>query len=338
MDEIDRVALTAPGAQTGLRRRLSAWIFQPRGCEAGEVFLNQRRVFIFPTRYGFFFAFSLLAFLAASINYDLALGFVLTFFLASAGLVGMLHTFRNQVHLRLRPHKADPVFAGSRAAFEITLNNQRVDERAAIWLKTRHSAAAVDVPPESSHAMVLAVPTERRGWLAAPRITIDTRYPLGLFRAWSYWQPDLQCLVYPAPASSRLDFPAAPNGNGEGVPHGAGTDDFVGLREYRPGDSPRHIAWKAAARSLATGAPLPAKAFGGNAAAEITFDLDDFAAAMELEARLSQLTRWVLDADAMHLVYALKLGSRILEPGAGEAHRMACLKALALHQPVPGNP
>jgi hypothetical protein len=59
-----------------------------------------------------FFAFSLLLFLAASINDDLALGFVLTFYLASAALVAMLHTFRNQVHLCLTPLKAEPAFAG----------------------------------------------------------------------------------------------------------------------------------------------------------------------------------------------------------------------------------
>lgn len=115
--------------------RVSTWVFQPRGPEAGEILLNQRRVFIFPTRHGFFFAFSLVAFLAASINYDLALGFVLTFFLASAGLVAMLHTFRNQVHLVMRPLRAEPVFAGVDAVFELMLDNRRDVERAAVWLK-----------------------------------------------------------------------------------------------------------------------------------------------------------------------------------------------------------
>ena len=131
------------------------WIFQPRGPEAGEVFLHQRRVFIFPTRYGFFFVLSLLAMLAGSINYDLSLGFVLTFFLASAGLVAMLHTFRNQVHLILRPMKAEPVFAGETAAFDLLLVNQKNFERASMWLRCTEGFATVDVPPNHSATATL---------------------------------------------------------------------------------------------------------------------------------------------------------------------------------------
>jgi uncharacterized protein (DUF58 family) len=335
MDEVGRTALKPGAGATGVKARLSGWIFQPRGPEAGEVFLAQRRVFIFPTRYGLFFAFSLLVFLAASINYDLALGFVLTFYLASAGLVAMLHTFRNQVHLRLRPLRADPVFAGGRASFEVLLDNRRKDERAALWLATRFSAHAVDLPPRSAITTAVVVPAPLRGWLAAPRITVDTRYPLGLFRAWSYWQPALECLVYPAPATGRLDLPELPDGNGEGVPRGTGTDDFAGLREYQITDSPRHIAWKAAARAFATGAPLPAKLFSGSAAAELVFDLAAQAPNLDLETRLSRLARHVIDADALHLTYTLRLGPLVIGPDDGEAQRLACLKALALHQPLP---
>jgi uncharacterized protein (DUF58 family) len=31
----------------------------------------------------------------------------------------------------------------------------------------------------------------------------------------------------------------------------------------------------------------------------------------------------------------LRLGTQTLGPGEGEAHRLACLKALALHEPRP---
>ena len=310
--------------------RLRNWLFQARGPEEGEICLVQRRVFIFPTRYGFFFAFSLLGFLAASINYDLALGFVLTFFLGSAGLVGMLHTFRNQVHLMLKPLKAEPVFAGGAAVFEVLLENRRDDERAALWLATQYDQSVIDLPPHAVEAMMLKHPAERRGWLEAPRITVETRYPLGLFRAWSYWQPALRCLIYPRPAATGPTFPDAPHGSGDGAPCGTGTEDFGGLREYRDTDNPRHIAWKTASLALATGTPLLAKHFLGAASAEIVFDLDAFAPDVELEARLSQLTRWVLDAEAMKLIYALRLGATFLKPAQGDAHQRACLMALAL--------
>ena len=312
--------------------RLSNWVFQPRGPEAGEILLNQRRVFIFPTRHGFFFAFSLLAFLAASINYDLALGFVLTFFLASAGLVAMLHTFRNQVHLAMRPLRAEAVFAGSAAVFEVVLDNRRDDERAAVWLKTKHAANVFDLPARSALACSTSLPTSGRGWLDAPRITLETRYPLGLFRAWSYWQPALRCLVYPAPAGGDVLLPTAAEGSGEGVPRGSGTDDFGGLRQYLNTDSPRHIAWKAAALALETGAALQAKHFLGTAAVEVVFDFDQLPDHLDLEARLSQLTRRVLDADAEGLIYTLRLCGQLLGPAQGAAQRLACLEALALFE------
>lgn len=316
--------------------RVARWLFQPRGPEAGEVLLKQRRVFIFPTRYGFFFAFSLLAFLAGSINYDLALGFVLTFFLAAAGLVAMLHTFHNQVHLVMRPLQAQPVFAGGSAVFEVVLDNRRDDERAALWLRTAYSQSVVDLAARSALVCTTTVPTARRGWLDAPRLTVDSRYPLGLFRAWSYWQPALRCLVYPTPAPAGTRFPAIPEGSGEGRNTAVGVDDFGGLRQYLITDNPRHIAWKAAANALATGAPLQTKQFLGAAAAEAIFDLADFPPACDLETRISQLTRWVLDADAASYVYTLRLGlHRVLGPAQGEPHRLACLRALALVEPLP---
>jgi len=336
MDEVGTASLNEPGIGKPLRTRLRNWIFQPRGAESGSVVLNQRRVFIFPTRYGFFFAFSLLLFLAASINYDLALGFVLTFYLASAALVAMLHTFRNQVHLHLTPLKSEPVFAGEQAGFDVLIENPRDDERAALWLKAPGFATPVDVAPRSRVLASVRVPAPVRGLQPAPRITIDTRYPLGLFRAWSYWQPALDCVVYPAPAMVPGEIAQLPEAGGEGVPRGRGTDDFAGLREYQVNDSPRHIAWKAAARSFATSAPLPAKDFSGTAAAEVIFDIDNHSPLAGLEARVSMLTRQVLDADALRLRYTLKLGARSVGPGEGEAHRLACLKALALHEPLPG--
>ena len=311
------------------------WIFQPRGPEGGDVFLHQRRVFIFPTRYGFFFCVSLLAMLASSINYDLSLGFVLTFFLAAAGLVAMLHTFRNQVHLTLRPLKTEPVFAGELAAFDLLLVNQKNFERASIWLRTprghpSQAHTATDVPPHQSARATLRLPAAKRGWLHLPRLTVETRYPLGLLRAWSYWQPDLPCLVYPRPAAPGRTYPPAPEGSGEGAPAGAGTDDFAGLREHRLSDSPRHVAWKAASLALETGGPLLTKHFYGTAASDLILDFDTLPATWSTETKLSQLTRWVLDAEADKLGYRLKLGADDLGPAQGDAHRAQCLRAMAL--------
>ena len=76
----------------------------------------------------------------------------------------------------------------------------------------------VDLAAESECELVLQCPSRRRGWCQAGRITIETRYPLGLFRAWSYWQPAMSALVYPRPAGGHLEAPPGLKGTGEGRP------------------------------------------------------------------------------------------------------------------------
>ena len=156
---------------------------------------------------------------------------------------------------------------------------------------------------------------------------METRFPLGLLRAWSYIQPDMRCIVYPKPDEAMLPLPEASAGTGEKRVAGGGNDDFSGLRSYQAGDSPRHIHWKAAAR----GQGLQTKVFSGRAAAELWLDWDQMPAHIDTEMRLSRLTRWVLAADQDGLRYGLRLPGIELEPDAGETHRLACLRELALY-------
>ena len=62
------------------------WLFQLRDSEPGEVTLTMRRVFIVPTRAGLAFAALLLVMLVGAINYNLGLGFALTFFAGSCAV------------------------------------------------------------------------------------------------------------------------------------------------------------------------------------------------------------------------------------------------------------
>jgi uncharacterized protein (DUF58 family) len=169
--------------------------------------------------------------------------------------------------------------------------------------------------------------TEVRGWLQLERVTMETRFPLGLIRAWSYVQPDMRALVYPKPDRSPLPATHPVAESGEAQTAGSGTDDFAGLRPYQPGDSPRHIAWKAAARDDS----LLTKTFAGRASSELWFDWDELPADLHVEARLSRLARWVLLAEEQGLRYGLKLPGTTVPLGEGLAHRDSCLKELALY-------
>jgi uncharacterized protein (DUF58 family) len=318
-----------------LRRHINAWMFRSRAAEPGEVFLHQRRVYIMPTHPGLGFCVMLLALFIGSVNYNLSLGFGFTFLIAACALIDMHLTYRNLAHLHLSAGRAAPIFAGEEARFELHLINRRKHDRYAIWLDfigdgLPEIEQPADIPAQSSQTVILSTPARQRGWLAAPRVRLQTRFPLGLLRAWSYWHPDAKVLVYPKPED---DAPPLPHGavarsDGDGQ---AGEDDFAGIRGYQAGDSLKRLAWRQIARvDLELGGALVSKHFEGGAASEVRLDFSQLPERMTLEQKLSRMTRWVLEAEARGIPYAFQLGTIAIPGSVGPAQQEACLRALAL--------
>lgn len=310
-----------------LKRLIDTRLFQLRGPQPGAIVLVQRRIFILPTRHGVVFATVLALMLLGSVNYTLSLGFLLTFLLGAMGVNAMLYTFRNLARLRIAPGRTQPVFAGETAYFTVCITNASVTDRYSIGLtRDRRHAVFVNAPQSQTALASVPVAAPRRGVLRPGRITLFTRYPLGLFHAWAYLELDMRCLVYPRPEAARMTpSPPTPEA-GEGFEYGAGHEDFAGLRPYHLGDAPRHVAWKAAARDQG----LLTKQFSGRADAELWFDWNKLPAQLDVEARLSRLARWVLDAHAAGRAFGLRLPGVTLAPAAGRAQRDRCLEALAL--------
>jgi len=320
---------------------LMNWFYGFKPPERGTIVLGHRRVYIVPSRLGLLFGGVLLILLMGSINYALALGFALTFLLAGAGLAGMVQTTRNLARLAVQAGRAEPAFAGERALYRITLASEAAFDRPEILLRQSASGAEcrVDVPAAGATEALLAVPAARRGWQPLGRVMLETRFPLGLFRAWSYVEPDCRCLVYPRPEPGALPPPAPSRQAGGARAHAQGSDDFSGLRTYQVSDSPRHVAWKSVARSdtlHARSDDMLTKQFAGEAVAELWLDFAALPAALGLEARLSRLAGWVLAAERSGAHYGLRLPGAELAPARGDAHRSACLEALALYQPGAG--
>lgn len=312
-------------------RRIERLIPGRRGPVAGEFRLTQRNIYILPSRAGAAFIAVILLMLLASVNFGLSLGYALTFLLGSLGLVGMMHTFRNLSALVLRPDRVEPVFAGEFAEFGVSVRNPGRLERRAVALVAPGNVHAqfVDLPGGGQSHVAVPVRAERRGWIEAPRLLVQTRFPLGVFRAWAWWQPAMRVLVYPHPEAAGIPLPGG-NSEGFGGEGGAGQeDDLSSLRPWAPGDSPRRIAWKAIARS--DSAELLVKQFDGGEAGELLLDFDALPPRLDVEARLSRMTRWVLDAEHAGRRYRLRLAGRTIGPDAGPAHRIDCLAALALH-------
>jgi uncharacterized protein (DUF58 family) len=310
--------------------RLSSWLYGFTPPERGTVVLVHRRVYIVPARLGWIFGATIAILLVGSINYALSLGFVLTFLLAGMGLAGMVHTARNLARIAISSGRAEPVFAGESAQFRLYLDGRAGFERPAILARHLRSGSqlVVDIPAGALAEVVLAVPAPARGWLPLGRVMLETRFPLGVFRAWSYVEPDARCLVYPRPERSPLPPYSAETAAGTLRSPNPGNEDFAGLRTYQLSDSPRHVAWKALARSD----DMLTKLFAGEAAAELWLDWRALPAGLGVEQRLSRLAGWVLAAERSGTHYGLRLPGEEIAPGRGDAHRGACLQALALYQ------
>lgn len=321
-------AVAAPAALRALLRRSEFFAFflglhRP---EAGPIRLTQRRVYILPTAHGLMFATALAMMLVGSINYTLALGYMLTFSLSGMALVSILHTYRNLGGLVVHAGRVEPAYAGESAVFEIHCENPNAYARYSLAATRGEVTATFDVPARRTAAVRLAVPAARRGVITLGRVTLTGRYPLGIFRVWSYVQPEMRALVYPRPERTPLPGARVVDERGAAASAGLGVDDFAGFRPYQHGDSPRHLAWKHAER----GGPLLAKTFSGSGAGELWLDWSDLPRALDAEARLSRLAGWVLAAEAGGYAYGLRLPGVELALARGAAHRAACLAQLAL--------
>jgi uncharacterized protein (DUF58 family) len=306
------------------RQLFRNWAFR-RSVETGTLVLNQRRIYIVPSKQGFAFAFVLVLMLLGDINYNLSLGYILTFLLTTTAGMTMLHAFRNMAQLEIHAGYVEPVFAGERARFVFHFNNPGSLDRYRIHLHDDDGQETVfDLPAQRSTQVELALPALKRGWLDSGRLTLYTHFPLGLFYAWTYLHFDVRALVYPRPAEPQ-PLPAASSLDGNGKVSTAGDEDFAGLRNYVAGDAMPRIAWKALAREQG----LQVKQFSAWQEQELWLDwsqLPDIAP----ERKLELLTRWVLDADAQGLMYGLRLPGGELIPQHNVSHRADCLRRLAL--------
>ena len=288
--------------------------------------LTQRRVYILPTGAGVFFGVLLLVMLIGAVNYNNSMGFMLTFLLAGLNVISILYTYRNLLHLQVSTRTIAPVFAGERLLVPVLLDNSAHGARFSLQLYFQAEApVSCDVPANSWAQVELPLATQTRGLHAIEQFTLASVFPLGLFRTWSPVRLDTTYLVYAKPAKQSglpQEVLYQPKQTGD---KGRGSDDFAGLRSYHQGDSLRHIHWKTVAKDQG----LHTKQFGGDRSDELWLDWRTLKH-LDKEARISQLTRWVIDAEQAGMNYGLWIPNTQLQPSHGEAHKHHCLRALAL--------
>ncbi len=310
-------------------RWFDGWILQRVRQRCGSIAtpftLQYRHIYVMPTTFGAWFGALLALTVSCGLNFNNNMALLFGFTLAAIAQLTSFLAYRNLVGLTLSSIQVKPIFANETANFRVFVNNPEPRYRYAVQVCGAASADTRDVEPNRSGSLELQQHSANRGWMLLQPFNLESRIPLGLFRAWSVLIPATRCLVYPNPASDPPPLPRSGRG-AEGLAKAGEGDQFHGLREYRPGDHLRSVAWRASARhdklySQVMESPR-------EEACELNWYL---MGGRGVEEKLSILTAWVLRAERRQIPYSLELPADALPAGLGEEHRDACLKILALY-------
>lgn len=293
-----------------------------------SITLDQRRIFIFPSKPGLWFLLLLLVMLIAAINYQNNMAFALVFLLGSVFVVTVLHTFANLSGLTITALKSESVFAGDSASIALSiagLPGKDYFDVMARWPESEVSS--VSLRDSSEQLVNLHLPMRKRGLFLPERLLVETFYPFGLLRAWTWLALDIEIIVYPKPLKCELQRVASEDqkNDGEIIPV-AGSDDFYEFKQYKPGDSLKHVHWKGYAKQQ----DMQTKHFASYRESQLWLDWDQFDG--DIEQRLSKVCYWVLKLEKTDENYGLRLPGIVVEPSHGVLHQAGILKELALFQ------
>ncbi|HSC68077.1 MAG TPA: DUF58 domain-containing protein [Cellvibrio sp.] len=304
-------------------RRFYRWIDQ-RSPRAVQIQLNRKNLYTFPNAAGFLYLAVAAVVWALGTNYQNNLILGTSYLLISIFVVSILHAFANLSGISVRFVAARPAFVGDTVAFVLELNCQHTagcDNLELRW--PGGETQTVTLNHNEPQQVSVRAPSSERGYLRPGRLLVQSRFPLGIIRCWTWLNLDAVALVYPAPIATDEPHAQASDGREDGGTSQRGGDDFSGLREYQAGDPIKHIAWKQFAQEKG----LFTKDYEAFLSAEKWLDWDSLK--QPQEARLSGFCYWALEYERRQLPYGLRLPGTLLSPAHGEQHQQAVLTALA---------
>ena len=294
-----------------------------RQSESLPIRLDRRRIYVLPTGFGLAFGGLLFVMLLGALNYGNNPALLLTCLLGAAAGASVFFGFRVLSGLALTHIRADDTHAGEPLHLHLRFA-PAARARPSVRLRRENVNIAFGLPPLADREIVLSVANARRGWFRPGRMRVWTDYPMGLFKLWSWLNPGAQFLVYPASESPSPPLPCGDGRHGEQMFAGA-SEEHAGLRDYRPTDASRLIAWKASVRHES----LLVRDVERRSGAALTLDYASLHG-LDHEARIRRLTAWVVAAEAAQHSYLLRLPAEAIGPALGGEQRRACLRALAL--------
>lgn len=275
---------------------------------------------LYPAAAGLAWLVAVVALALVAINYGNNLIFALTALALALWLNAGWECWRNAQGAIWQAAPVAPAFAGEKLRLSGSVRAETGRTRRGFMLLAAGEPIP-GTPGDAGTTLEVAIPAGSRGKKHLAGTRLVSRWPLGFWRA-SRLLPPCAALVWPRPEG---DLPLP-----ESAPVPAcqrqGVDDFEGLRAYAPGDAPRRVNWRVYGRS----GELAVNVFAGEAGGT-ALRLDFAACAGDVEARLAQLARWVLEAERQGRPYTLALpGTAETAPGHGASRQAECLARLAV--------
>ncbi|WP_100640544.1 DUF58 domain-containing protein [Marinobacter salexigens] len=307
-----------------IRSRWQRWI--NRRIPRSDVhLLTQKNLFILPTAAGSVFGMLLLIMLLTGINYQNSLIYLITFLLGAVFVGAMHQTHRNLSGLQLTLVQAGEGFAGDDIQFRLRAAAGKDDAIAITlseddtWVRLGH------VPAGQSVDVALPVASVFRGYLRPDSIRIETRFPFGLLKAWSWMRPVSAAVVFPRPIAAPDVVSTVDDGDQTASSRSPEGNDHAELRPWREGDMSQRVMWKRFARS----GQMVVADWEADKGSPHWLDFNAFSGT-DHELRLSYLSWLVIERSKAGTRFGLNLPGQVIEPDAGSTHANRCLRALAV--------
>lgn len=311
-------------------RKFNLWLTNRIPAKATHV-LNNKSIFIFPTRLGFSYLFVLILLFLLGTNYQNNVIILISYLMASLFITVMMQSFFNFSGLTCSSNQEFNGFANQTLSIPIALNTNN-DKTDLHFSLVDQEEAVID---SINTKLDVSIPFKmtKRGVFSPGRVKVESEYSLGLFKTWSWLDFGYEIIVFPEPLALKDSIQShAKMGDYESTAGQSikGLDDFSDLSTYKEGDPLSRVAWKHFAR----GQGKLIKNYQENLSDDKWLCIKDMPS-NNVETKLRFLSFLILQYSREERRFGLDLGELKLTPETGNAHLLSCLTALSYYPKIP---
>lgn len=299
--------------------------------------LSNDKIYILPNRFGMLYMLVILIMILTGATYANNLIYLLGFFLFSVFVSGMVQTHSNINGVELQVTLIEDTYEDDPVKIYLVFKNRTKKTKQTLRAQLSNSDYQLEIPAKAdiveshkSASAVLEISGHKRGYYKCPKLKVYTNFPMGLFISWMYKYSEKSFYIYPKPQNyfgSKFRLIGDSEEQKEGKALDKKTDtDFREHREYRQGESYRHIDWKAYARKR----PLMVKTFEGESGRQKVFDYSSLVH-LNSEERLRQLSYWITESLRSQDSFQIIMPGEKSGMSHGITHAKACLQLLAVY-------